>query len=79
MEAAPRLWRFDIDGTLVAQSADQLEAWVAVFRQEYALTVATPRDRLAAAGPDLLVSDLIELLARLRQHDVPWLLSVRSA
>ncbi len=40
MEAAPRLWLFDIDGTLVAQSADQLEAWVAVFRQEYGLTVA---------------------------------------
>ena len=79
MEAAPRLWLFDIDGTLVAQSADQLEAWVAVFRQEYALTVTTPRDRLAAAGSDLLVSDLTELLARLRQHDVPWLLSVRPA
>jgi phosphoglycolate phosphatase-like HAD superfamily hydrolase len=38
--AAPRLWLFDIDGTLIPQSADQLEAWVAVFREVYGVAVA---------------------------------------
>ncbi len=42
MEAAPRLWLFDIDGTLVTQSADQLDAWVAVFHEVYALAVTPP-------------------------------------
>ena len=41
--AAPRLWLFDIDGTLVPQSADQLDAWVAVFRTSYSLAV-TPAE-----------------------------------
>lgn len=39
---APRLWLFDIDGTLVPQSADQLDAWVAVFRATYRLAVTPP-------------------------------------
>ena len=40
--AAPRLWLFDIDGTLVPQSADQMDAWVAAFRTTYSLAVTPP-------------------------------------
>ncbi|MBI4573682.1 MAG: HAD family hydrolase [candidate division NC10 bacterium] len=32
-----RLWLFDIDGTLVAPSDDQLNAWVATFREVFGL------------------------------------------
>ncbi len=32
-----RLWLFDIDGTLVAPSDDQLHAWVATFREIFGL------------------------------------------
>jgi phosphoglycolate phosphatase-like HAD superfamily hydrolase len=35
-----RLWLFDIDGTLVAPSEDQLSAWVAAFRQVFGLEPA---------------------------------------
>jgi phosphoglycolate phosphatase len=41
--AAPRLWLFDIDGTLIPQSTDQLDAWVAAFRTTYNLAV-TPSE-----------------------------------
>lgn len=41
--AAPHLWLFDIDGTLVPQSVDQLEAWVAAFHDVYGLAV-TPTE-----------------------------------
>jgi phosphoglycolate phosphatase len=37
---AAGLWLFDIDGTLVAQSADQLDAWCAAFREAFGLEVA---------------------------------------
>lgn len=35
-----RLWLFDIDGTLVAPSEDQLDAWVATFREVFGLELA---------------------------------------
>jgi phosphoglycolate phosphatase-like HAD superfamily hydrolase len=35
-----RLWLFDIDGTLVAPSEDQLNAWVATFREVFACEAA---------------------------------------
>jgi phosphoglycolate phosphatase-like HAD superfamily hydrolase len=34
---ACRLWLFDIDGTLVAPSEDQLNAWVATFREVFGI------------------------------------------
>jgi len=37
---ACRLWLFDIDGTLVAPSEDQLHAWLATFREVFGLDVA---------------------------------------
>lgn len=37
---ARRLWLFDIDGTLVAPSEDQLNAWVSTFRETFGLEVA---------------------------------------
>ena len=37
---AVRLWLFDIDGTLVAPSEDQLDAWVATFREVFGLELA---------------------------------------
>lgn len=36
---AARLWLFDIDGTLVAPSKDQLHAWVAAFHEVFGLDV----------------------------------------
>ncbi len=41
-------------------------------------TGVTPPDLLVAAGPDLLVSDLLVLLATLKQDGARWLPSVRS-
>ncbi len=35
-----RLWLFDIDGTLVAPSEGQLDAWVATFREVFGLELA---------------------------------------
>lgn len=35
-----RLWLFDMDGTLVAPSEDQLDAWVAAFREVFGLELA---------------------------------------
>ncbi len=37
-----RLWLFDIDGTLVAPSEGQLDAWVATFRETFGLEVPLP-------------------------------------
>jgi phosphoglycolate phosphatase-like HAD superfamily hydrolase len=49
-----RLWLFDIDGTLVAPSEDQLDAWVATFREVFGLEAApasiTPHLGLTFAG-----------------------------
>jgi phosphoglycolate phosphatase len=40
LSRARRLWLFDIDGTLVAPSKDQLDAWVATFREVFGLEAA---------------------------------------
>lgn len=37
MADACRLWLFDVDGTLVAPSDDQLHAWVGTFREVFGL------------------------------------------
>jgi phosphoglycolate phosphatase-like HAD superfamily hydrolase len=44
-----RLWLFDIDGTLVAPSDDQLQAWVATFREIFGLE-ASPATITAHLG-----------------------------
>ncbi len=44
-----RLWLFDIDGTLVAPSDDQLHAWVATFREVFGLE-ASPATITAHLG-----------------------------
>ena len=80
--AAPRLWLFDIDGTLVPQSADRHDVTGAHSNGAVAIAVCTgttPGERLATAGPNLLVGDLPELLSRLRRTEVPWLLSAHPA
>ncbi len=39
-DQSSRLWLFDIDGTLVAPSEHQLDAWVATFRETFGLEVS---------------------------------------
>jgi phosphoglycolate phosphatase-like HAD superfamily hydrolase len=46
---AARLWLFDVDGTLVAPSDDQLHAWVGTFREVFGLD-ASPATITAHLG-----------------------------
>jgi phosphoglycolate phosphatase-like HAD superfamily hydrolase len=54
LSPARRLWLFDLDGTLVSPSEDQLNAWVAAFRDVFGFEAApaaiTPHLGLTFAG-----------------------------
>lgn len=63
-----RLWLFDIDGTLVAPSEDQLNAWVTTFREIFGFEAApatiTPHLGLTFAG-------VVSAVARIHGQAVP--------
>lgn len=65
---AARLWLFDIDGTLIAPSEDQVNAWRAAFREAFGLEVS-PATILPRLG--LTFAEVVRAVAGAHGESVP--------
>lgn len=63
-----RLWLFDIDGTLVAQSEDQLDAWVVAFGEIFGMEIPP---RAIAAHLGLTFAEVVQVVAGAQGRQVP--------